>query len=114
MYNYQLLKGEEVILISDNSILKIDNDSKNVSTIVTNKRLILLDYPSALNNNEEDLRIARGLQYIKQKEEIFSVSLDKIKEIKKANSFVKYILNDSNYFYLKDDDVEKTIGKNIK
>ncbi len=114
MYNYKLLDGEEVILISDNSLLKKDNDNLNISTILTNKRLILLDYPNPVNNYEEVLRTSRNMDCIKQKEELYSVSLEQIKTIYQEDNYDKYILNNGDYFFLNDKDIKEKIIEYIK
>lgn len=114
MYNYKLLDGEEVILISDNSLLKKDNDNLNISTILTNKRLILLDYPNPVNNYEEALRTSRNMDYIRQKEELYSVPLEQIKTIYQEDNYDKYILNNGDYFFLNDKDIKEKIIEYIK
>ena len=106
MYNFNKLDNEEILLISDDSILKVENVHKEISTIVTNKRLILLDYPEKTNNYEETLRTSRGVDYVLQKEPILCVNLENIKEITKENDFDKYILSSSNYFYLNNEAVK--------
>ncbi len=106
IYNFNKLDNEEILLISDESILKKDDKDITISTIVTNKRLILLDYPEKSNNYEEAMRTSRGTDYIKQKEPILIVDLEDIKEIGKEDNFDKYVLNSCNYFYLNNDEVK--------
>ncbi len=111
MYNFNLLENEEIVLISDNSILKMDEKDVNISTVLTNMRLVFLDYPSNTNNYEEVLRTSRGVDYIKKKEEFYSVRLEEIKDIVKNDDFDKYILENGNYFLLKDEAINKKIEK---
>lgn len=111
IYNFNKLDNEEILLISDESVLKKDDKDITISTIVTNKRLILLDYPEKSNNYEEAMRTSRGTDYIKQKEPIFIVNLEDIKEIIKENNFDKYVLNTSNYFYLNDNEIKTEINE---
>ena len=100
MYNFNKLDNEEILIISDQSILKKEGKDIMISTILTNKRLILLDYPEKSNNYEEAMRTSRGADYILQKEPILIIDLDDIKEIINENNFDKYVLTTSNYFYL--------------
>ena len=113
MYNFVKLEGEEIILIKDESILKKDDKEVIISTIVTNKRLLLLDYPEKSNNYEEVLKISRGVDYILQKEPILVVNLKDITNIIEENDFEKYVLNYSNYFYLKDNDIKSKLKELI-
>ena len=111
MYEFQKLENEEIVFISDNSILKIDDQEKNISTILTNQRLLLFDYPSSINNYQEVMKISRGADYIKQKEVILDVPLSNIENITKEDSYDKYLLSDTNYFYLRDDELSDKIKK---
>lgn len=111
MYNFNKLDNEEILLISDESVLRKDDKEEKISTIVTNKRLILLDYPDASNNYEEAMRTSRGADYIQQKEPILTIDLDDIKEIINENNFDKYVLNTSNYFYLSDNEIKNKINE---
>ena len=101
MYNFKKLKGEKIKYISDNSTLKKDKDFINISVVLTDKRLILLDYPSGINNYEEVLRISRNVEYNREKEPILIVNLKDIDHIENEE-FDKYILKDGNFFYLQD------------
>ncbi len=107
MYEFDKLNGEEIKYISDYALLRKDNEYVNISVILTNKRLILLDYPSGVNNYEEALKTSRGMDYLKKKEPILAVNLEDIKNIESD----KYILKDGNYFFLKEDKVKESIIK---
>lgn len=109
MYEFQKLENEEIVFISDNSLLKVDNQAKAISTIVTNQRLLLLDYPSKDNNYEEALK-SRGVSYIAKKEVILAINLSDIVSIEE-NDYDKYILANTNYFYLKDLEIKKYINR---
>ena len=45
MYEFSKLEGENILLISDEAILLKENIERNISVIITNKRMLLLDYP---------------------------------------------------------------------
>ncbi len=108
MYNFKKLKGEDIKYISDNSVLKKDKDYINISVVLTNKRLILLDYPSGVNNYEEVLRTSRNVEYNREKEPILIVNLTDIDHIENEE-FEKYVLKDGNYFYLQDDELRSKL-----
>ena len=50
MYKYTLNDNEDIIKIFDNLYIKQGNNEKITSTILTNQRLLFLDY-IVLNNN---------------------------------------------------------------
>ena len=109
MYNFTKLDGEEIVLISDNSILKMEEKELLISTIITNKRMILLDFPNKSKNYEEMMRISRGMDYIMKKEPILIITLHDILTIVEENGFDKYVLSNLDYFYLNDADIKNKI-----
>ena len=104
MYNFKKLKNETIELIEDNCLLLYDGKEREISVILTNKRLILLDYPDG-TDYQETLRISKGVNYLRNKEEIFSIEISKIDNIRKN----KYVLKNGNYFNLKTKEIEKRI-----
>ncbi len=108
MYNYKKLKGEVVKYISDDALLKKDNNFVEISIILTNKRLILLDYPSGVNNFEEALRTARNVEYMREKEPILTINLKDLDHIETLDED-KYVLKDGNYFSIREDELRKKI-----
>ena len=79
MYDINLTRGEEIILICDDALIK----DKLYSAIITTKKLYILDYPSKLYNSTEDLRASGRLNLVKKKEVIFSSYIKDIKDISK-------------------------------
>lgn len=114
MYEFVKRENEEIIIISDDSILKVNDEEKNISSILTNQRLLLFDIPSKNNNYQEVLKVSRGVNYISQKELILSVELKDILDIVEEKEFDKYILNDTNFFYLRDLMIINKIKENNK
>lgn len=107
MYNFKKLKNEKIELIEDNCILLYEGKKRDVSVILTNMRLILLDYPDG-TDYQETLRVSRGVNYMRNKEEFFSLNISDIINIEKD----KYLLNNGNYFYLKTKEIGKKIQEN--
>ncbi len=105
MYKFDKFPQEEIKYISDNALLKKEDNYVTISVVLTNKRLILLDYPSGVNNYEETLRVGRGADYLRKKEPILIINIEDIVDITDN----KYTLKDSNYFYLKDDELKKNL-----
>lgn len=110
MYDFEKLDGEEVLFIKD-VILKMEEFDKSISSIVTNKRLLLFDFLSDLNDFQEALRISHGLDYIKKKEVILSVFIDDISSINNELDYDKYILKNGDYFFIKGDGLSSFLRK---
>lgn len=108
MYEFNKLENEEILLISDNTTLKKENKDINITTILTNERLILLDYPSNINSYEDALRFSQNQSFIKKKEIIFETKINEIDEIIEE-TYDKYVLKNSAFFYLKDVDLKKRV-----
>lgn len=109
MYNYCLLENEEVINIFDDILLKIGNDNIDVSVIITNMRFIILSLPK----DKESFRVGRLLiDKPMSKEIIFETDINNIINIKKEDDYYKYILKDTNYFYLNSNKIYNFLHQN--
>ena len=82
MYNFELNIGEKIELISDNTMIYNGKESRVYTGIITNQRLLILDYPSNIHNSLEDLRISNKIYYIRKKEVIESINLKEIQLLK--------------------------------
>ncbi len=107
MLEYILLDGEEVKLLSDKSFLKKGNKEIPITTLITNKRMMLFDYP----RDEESFRSGSLINPIvrMKKEIIFETPLSEIERIEDTDNGSKYLLKNGNYFYL----IDKTITQYI-
>ncbi len=114
MYEFDKLENETIKLITDEVFL-LKNDKKiMISGIVTNKRLILLDYESKDNNYEEALRTGLNADYIQRKVPILIINNEDLKEIKETKYYDKYILNNDSYFNIENKDIKKFYISKIK
>lgn len=102
MYNFNLLSNENIKIISDNSKVYINNTFKECTTIITNLRLLILDYPSNISNSMEDLRTSQRINYIKKKEIIFELKLKNIINIETKNEEIKIFLSKTTHITIKD------------
>ena len=105
MYDFKLEQNEEVKLISDNTIIYFDKESKNYTSIITNKRLLILDYPSGVHNSAEDLRISGRMTYIRKKEVISEIYLNDMVSLENEKQFYKIILKNGKYLNINDDEI---------
>ncbi|MBO5475139.1 MAG: hypothetical protein J5982_01375 [Bacilli bacterium] len=110
MYDYKLEKNEEVEIISDASLLKKGDNVSEVSVVITNKRFIILELPTDL----EGFRMGRAINYPIKKEVIFETSIESIISVENQGDFAKYLLNSTNYFYLKDEKIYAYIVEYLK
>lgn len=107
MFNLKLLDDEEIKLIDNDVLLKIDSNYINVTVIITNKRLLILDYPKGL----DVLKFGKMINYPEKKEIFFECNLDDITFVLEENDFDKYMVKDKWYFYLQSDEVRNYLFK---
>lgn len=93
MYNFELMDNEKVIRIFDEVFIKQGENEKNTTIILTNKRLLFLDYIN-VNEGLEVLRIARGAEYIRYKETYYQIDLNDIVDIIKGQYYQVILKND--------------------
>lgn len=105
MFDFFLLKDEEVEIISNETILKTEDDARLVSSIITSKRLILLDSPKDLEN----FRVGKEIFPSVKKEVILEILLDDIKNIIDGEEFDTYQLMDGKNLFLADLQVKNYI-----
>lgn len=108
MYDIKLMDNEKILLISDNSLIYNSNYEKVYTTIITNYRFLILDFPSNKNNPLEDLRTSQRLTYINKKEVILSIKLNGITNITKQDDYYRIDFN-NNYILIKDNDIIKKL-----
>ena len=111
MYNFDLLNDEEIKLIVPEVLLYKDN--KLYTFIITNKRLLILDYPSPLHNSMEDLRISGKMNYIKMKEIVIQKELSSIKEVIKNKDMIVIKFIDDSFIEMDNNDVYTELKKVI-
>lgn len=116
MYDFKLNRNEKIKLISDNTLIHTSAGNKELTCIITNQRMLILDYPSGMYNSAEDLRISGKISYIRKKEMIEEINLEDIKSIIKENNHHKLELINGNYININDDDIidylDNILGKN--
>ena len=103
MFNLKLLDNEEIKLIVKDVLVKTDNDYLNITIVITDKRLLMLDYPKGL----EALRFGKMINYPRSLEVVFECDLNDIRFVLEEDEFDKYILKDESYFYLNSDEIKK-------
>jgi len=92
MYNFNLIENEEVVKIFDEVYIKQGENEKNTTIILTNKRILFLDYIEP-NQGLEVLRIARGADYIKYKDVYYQIDINDIERITNGEYFKVVLTN---------------------
>lgn len=113
MYDFKLWKDEKVMLISDNTVIYIGDELKNYTCIITNQRILILDYPSGIHNSMEDLRISGKISYIRKKEVILEISFNDIVSLKDKKYFYRIHLNGGKYIDLNNDEIISYLKKRL-
>ncbi len=111
MYNFDFLKGEELIEVFENIWVADGDNEKNTTVALTNKRLLFLDYDKT--DPRETLRVGRGADYLRLKEVYYSINLNQIKKISKKDDY--YLIDtDENNISIDNDSLFELLKKEIK
>lgn len=111
MYDFDLNKNEKIKLISDDTVIYTDKGDENVTCIITNQRLLILNYPSVVHNSAEDLRISGKMTYIRKKEIIGEIDLKDIVSVEDAKQFYKINLKNGKYINLNNNEIINYLNK---
>ena len=108
MLEYILLEKEEIKLLSDKSLLRVENKEIPITTLITNQRMLLFDYPK----DEESFRSGPQINPIvrMKKEIILETRLSEIEKIIETDKGSKYVLKNGNYFYLTDSKITSYVN----
>ena len=88
MLEYVLLEGEEIKLLSDKSLLKVEDKEIPITTLITNQRMMLFDYPK----DEESFRSGPQINpIVRMKKEIILET--PLSEIEKIAFFLIFLCN---------------------
>ena len=111
MYNFNLVDGEEIIKVFDDDYVKQGENEKNTTIAVTNKRILFMDYDKEDPN--ENLRIGRGIDYVRYKEVYYQVNIEDIRKIVEGELYM-VILNTGIEFELDNEELVCILKENIK
>lgn len=105
MYNINLQESETIVYNNDELKIKTNNKILEVSLVITNNRLIILEDGNKLGNMNNLLRTTKGLGFIPNKEIIFQTNRDEIKEIV-YNEYTKIIFNNNTFIEIQDENIK--------
>lgn len=86
MYNFNLMKGEELLEVFDNAWVTQNNQEKNTTIALTNKRILFMDYDKT--DPQEVMRIGRGVDYVRYKEVYYHIDLKSIKSLEENDYYI--------------------------
>lgn len=107
MYNFELSDNEKIVEIFDDILIKHNNKEISFTLVLTDKRVLFLDY---IDDYREDLKVGKGINYIRYKELYYQINLIDIKEIIKD----KIILKNKIEFQINDNKLVSLIKNLIK
>ena len=97
MLKYELMDGEENIIVLDELFVNQGNNEKTTTAVLTNQRLMFLDF-LVPDDGAEVLRVARGLDYIRYKEVYYQIFLKDIKELNANDNYYQIVLKNNTQF----------------
>ena len=106
MYNFNFIKDEHLIEIFEEIYIKQKENEKITTIVLTDKRLLFLDYIT--NDSQETLRITKRLNLQKYKEIYYEINLNNIKDIIEEE-YYKIILKDNFSFEFNNEKLYKLL-----
>lgn len=104
MYNIDLKENEIIIYNNDDVRVLKNNQVIEVSVVITNNRLIILQDGNKLGNMNNLLRTTKGVGFVPNREIIFEVSLsDIVNTIPGEHS--KIVLNNNTFIEINDQNI---------
>ena len=104
MYNLNLNESEMIIYNNDDTYVLSDNKKIEVSLVITNQRLMILEDRNKQGNLNTILRTTKGMSFIPNREIIFEVPLEQIITTL-PGEYIKLILNNSTFIEIQDDNI---------
>ena len=104
MYNIDLKENEMIIYNNDDAKIKIKGKVIEVSLVITNTRLIILQDSNKLGNMNNVLRTTKAMGFIPNREIIFEALLDDIINVI-SNEYSKIVLKDNTFIDISDENI---------
>jgi len=105
MYNIDLQENENIIYNNDETKIKANDKVLDISLVITNNRLIILQDTNKLGNLNNVLRTTKGLGFIPNREIIFQININEIKDII-YKDYNKIIFNNNTFIEVKDENIK--------
>jgi len=108
MYNINLNENEIIIYNNDETKIKANDRVLDVSLVITNNRLIILEDGNKLGNLNNLLRTTKGLGFIPNREIIFQINRNEIKDII-YNEYAKILFNNNTFIEIQDKNIKQIL-----
>ena len=112
MYNFNLMKNEELVEVFEDVWIAQGNNEKCTTIALTNQRLLFLDYDKF--DSRENLRVGRGVEYARFKEVYYSINLKDIKKVSNKKKITIIALSDGNNLEIENENIFSLIKKEIE
>ena len=109
MYNIDLKENENIIYNNDEAKILNKNQILEVSLVITNNRLIILEDSNKLGDLNNLLKTTKGLGFIPNMEIIFQIPLNEIKDII-SNEYTKIVFNNNTFVEINDENIKHILG----
>ena len=106
MYDIDLKENESIIYNNDE--IKTNDKILDVSLVITNNRLIILQEGNNLGNMNNLLRTTKGIGFIRNRKIIFQIILDEIKEVV-SSEYTKITFNNNTFIEIQDEKVKNIL-----
>ena len=106
MYDIDLKENESIIYNNDE--IKTNDKILDVSLVITNNRLIILQEGNKLGNMNNLLRTTKGIGFIRNRKIIFQIILDEIKEVV-SSEYTKITFNNNTFIEIQDEKVKNIL-----
>ena len=110
MYNIDLKENEEIIYNNDEAKILSENQVLEVSLVITNNRLIILEDATKLGNLNNLFRTVKRVSLVPNREIIFQTLLNEIKDII-SDKYIKIILNNNDFIEINDKNIIDILKK---
>lgn len=108
MYDIELNENETIIYNNDESKVIKNNNSINVSIVITNNRLIILEDTNKKSSMHNVLAITKSISFVPNKEIVFEIELSKIVDVI-TEELTKIVLPNNQYVLVLDNNIEHII-----
>jgi len=107
MYNFNFVENEELIEVFDEVYIRQNGNEKITTIVMTNKRLLFLDYVT--NDGLETLRITNKMNLVRNKEVYYQIKVGDIKSLSETE-YYNVKLNDGTEFEFNNKELYELLG----
>ena len=107
MYNFNFIENEELREVFNEVYVRQNNNEKITTIVLTNKRLLFLDYIT--DDELEVLRITNKMNLVRTKEVYYQLNLEDIKLLSEKEDYI-IVLKDGTEFEFNNQELYELLG----